>query len=65
MAEEFTRGCYGAHFARRSLDVLRRGVARTGRTRPLGRHRVGWKGYTEGTVRSSEAAVDAVGALDI
>ena len=65
MAEEFTRGCYGAHFAPGTWTSY--GEAWRA---PVGRiHWAGaecspqWNGYMEGAVRSGEAAADAVGAL--
>jgi monoamine oxidase len=65
MAEEFTRGCYGAHFAPGTWTSY--GEAWRA---PIGRlHWAGaecaprWNGYMEGAVRSGEAAADAVAAL--
>ncbi len=65
MAEEFTRGCYGAHFA----PGVWTSYGQAWRA-PIGRiHWAGtecaprWNGYMEGAVRSGEAAADAVGAL--
>jgi monoamine oxidase len=65
MAEEFTRGCYGAHFA----PGVWTSYGEAWRA-PVGRiHWAGtecapqWNGYMEGAVRSGEAAADAVGAL--
>jgi monoamine oxidase len=62
MAEEFTRGCYGAHFAPGTWTSY--GEAWRA---PVGRiHWAGaecapqWNGYMEGAVRSGEAAADAV-----
>jgi len=62
MAEEFTRGCYGAHFAPGTWTSY--GEAWRA---PAGRiHWAGaecaplWNGYMEGAVRSGEAAADAV-----
>ncbi|MCC6270183.1 MAG: flavin monoamine oxidase family protein [Microbacteriaceae bacterium] len=57
MAEEFTRGCYGAHFAPGVWTAY--GAALT---EPIGRirwagaeHASVWNGYMEGAVRSGEA----------
>ena len=65
MAEEFTRGCYGAHFAPGTWTSY--GQAWRA---PIGRlHWAGaecapqWNGYMEGAIRSGEATADAVGAL--
>jgi monoamine oxidase len=65
MAEEFTRGCYGAHFAPGTWTSY--GEAWRA---PAGRiHWAGaecapqWNGYMEGAVRSGEAAADTVAAL--
>ena len=65
MAEEFTRGCYGAHFGPGTWTSY--GEAWRA---PIGRiHWAGaecspkWNGYMEGAVRSGEAAADAVSAL--
>jgi monoamine oxidase len=62
MAEEFTRGCYGAHFA----PGVWTSYGEAWRA-PCGRiHWAGaeyapvWNGYMEGAVRSGEAAADAV-----
>ena len=59
-AEEFTRGCYGAHFA----PGVWTGYGHALRT-PVGRvHWAGaecspvWNGYMEGAVRSGEATAD-------
>jgi monoamine oxidase len=65
MAEEFTRGCYGAHFAPGTWtsygEALR---APTGRIHWAGTECAPqWNGYMEGAVRSGEAAADAVEAL--
>jgi len=64
MAEEFTRGCYGAHFAPGTWTSY--GEAWRA---PAGRiHWAGaecapqWNGYMEGAVRSGEAAADTVAA---
>jgi monoamine oxidase len=64
MAEEFTRGCYGAHFAPGTWTSY--GEAWRA---PIGRlHWAGaeyapqWNGYMEGAVRSGEATADAVSA---
>ena len=65
MAEEFTRGCYGAHFA----PGVWTSYGEAWRE-PAGRvHWAGaecaprWNGYMEGAVRSGEAAAEAVAAL--
>jgi monoamine oxidase len=65
MAEEFTRGCYGAHFA----PGVWTSYGEAWRA-PCGRvHWAGtecapqWNGYMEGAVRSGEAAAEAVAAL--
>ena len=65
MAEEFTRGCYGAHFAPGTWTSY--GQAWRA---PIGRlHWAGaecapqWNGYMEGAIRSGEATANAVGAL--
>jgi monoamine oxidase len=65
MAEEFTRGCYGAHFA----PGVWTSYGEAWRA-PAGRiHWAGaecapqWNGYMEGAVRSGEATADAVAAL--
>ncbi len=66
MAEEFSRGCYGAHFTPGVWtaygDALRE---------PIGRiHWAGaecspvWNGYMEGAVRSGESTANEVAALD-
>ena len=65
MAEEFTRGCYGAHFAPGVWtsygEAWREAVGRV--------HWAGtecspqWNGYMEGAVRSGEAAAAVVAAL--
>jgi monoamine oxidase len=62
MAEEFTRGCYGAHFGPGTWTSY--GQAWRA---PAGRiHWAGaecapqWNGYMEGAVRSGEAAADVV-----
>jgi monoamine oxidase len=64
MAEEFTRGCYGAHFAPGTWTSY--GEAWRA---PAGRiHWAGaecaprWNGYMEGAVRSGEATADTVAA---
>jgi monoamine oxidase len=64
MAEEFTRGCYGAHFA----PGVWTSYGEAWRA-PAGRlHWAGaecapqWNGYMEGAVRSGEAAADAIAA---
>jgi len=65
MAEEFTRGCYGAHFA----PGVWTSYGEAWRA-PAGRiHWAGaecspkWNGYMEGAVRSGEAAAESVAAL--
>jgi monoamine oxidase len=65
MAEEFTRGCYGAHFGPGTWTSY--GEAWRA---PAGRiHWAGaecapqWNGYMEGAVRSGEAVADTVAAL--
>jgi monoamine oxidase len=65
MAEEFTRGCYGAHFAPGTWTSY--GEAWRA---PAGRiHWAGaecaprWNGYMEGAVRSGEAVADTVAGL--
>lgn len=57
MAEEFTRGCYGAHFAPGVWTAYGQAL-----TEPVGRihwagaeHASVWNGYMEGAVRSGEA----------
>lgn len=57
MAEEFTRGCYGAHFAPGVWTAYGPAL-----TEPIGRihwagaeHASVWNGYMEGAVRSGEA----------
>ena len=65
MAEEFTRGCYGAHFAPGAWtsygEALR---APVGRVHWAGtEYAPQWNGYMEGAVRSGEAAADAVEVL--
>jgi monoamine oxidase len=64
MAEEFTRGCYGAHFA----PGVWTSYGEAWRA-PVGRiHWAGaecapvWNGYMEGAVRSGEAAAEAIAA---
>jgi monoamine oxidase len=65
MAEEFTRGCYGAHFAPgvwTSYGEAWRAPA--GRVHWAGaEYAPQWNGYMEGAVRSGEAAAEAVAAL--
>jgi monoamine oxidase len=65
MAEEFTRGCYGAHFAPgvwTSYGEAWR--APTGRVHWAGAECAPeWNGYMEGAVRSGEATADVVAAL--
>jgi monoamine oxidase len=65
MAEEFTRGCYGAHFA----PGVWTSYGEAWRA-PVGRlHWAGaecapqWNGYMEGAIRSGEATAEAVAAL--
>jgi monoamine oxidase len=65
MAEEFTRGCYGAHFAPGTWTSY--GQAWRA---PAGRiHWAGaecsprWNGYMEGAVRSGEATAETVATL--
>jgi monoamine oxidase len=65
MAEEFTRGCYGAHFA----PGVWTSYGEAWRA-PAGRvHWAGaecapeWNGYMEGAVRSGEATAEAIAAL--
>jgi monoamine oxidase len=65
MAEEFTRGCYGAHFAPGVWtsygEAWRAPVGRVywagAECAPV------WNGYMEGAVRSGEAAAEQVAAL--
>jgi monoamine oxidase len=65
MAQEFTRGCYGAHFAPgvwTSYGEAWRAPA--GRIGWAGAECAPeWNGYMEGAVRSGEATADAVAAL--
>ena len=61
-AEEFTRGCYGAHFAPGVWtsygDILREPV---GRLHWAGaEYAVEWNGYMEGAVRSGRTTADEV-----
>ncbi|GAA1034624.1 hypothetical protein GCM10009565_90790 [Amycolatopsis albidoflavus] len=61
-AEEFTRGCYGAHFAPGVWtsygDVLRPPV---GRIHWAGaEYAVEWNGYMEGAVRSGSAVAEEI-----
>jgi monoamine oxidase len=65
MAEEFTRGCYGAHFAPGTWTSYGQALrAPTGRIHWAGTECAPqWNGYMEGAVRSGEAAADAVEAL--
>jgi monoamine oxidase len=64
MAEEFTRGCYGAHFAPgvwTSYGEAWRAPA--GRIHWAGtEYAPHWNGYMEGAVRSGETTADAVAA---
>jgi monoamine oxidase len=62
MAEEFTRGCYGAHFTPGVWSAYGEKLRE-----PVGRiHWAGaecsavWNGYMEGAVRSGEQAADDV-----
>lgn len=64
MAEPFSRGCYGAHFAPGVWTAYGHALRA-----PIGRiHWAGaesspvWNGYMEGAVRSGESAADDVGA---
>jgi len=64
-AEEFTRGCYGAHFApgvwTNYGDILREAV---GRVHWAGaEYALEWNGYMEGAVRSGRATADKVADL--
>jgi monoamine oxidase len=65
MAEEFTRGCYGAHVAPgvwTSYGEAWRAPA--GRIHWAGtEYAPQWNGYMEGAVRSGETTADTVGAL--
>jgi len=65
MAEEFTRGCYGAHFAPgvwTSYGEAWRAPA--GRIHWAGtEYAPQWNGYMEGAVRSGETTADTVSAL--
>jgi len=65
MAEQFTRGCYGAHFAPgvwTSYGEAWR--APTGRVHWAGAECAPeWNGYMEGAVRSGEVTAEAVSAL--
>ena len=63
MAEEFTRGCYGAHFTPGGWtgygEALR---APVGRIHWAGAEASAvWNGYMEGAVRSGEAVAEAIG----
>ncbi|MCU1369435.1 MAG: amine oxidase [Ilumatobacteraceae bacterium] len=65
MAEEFSRGCYGAHFTPGVWTAYGEALRQ-----PVGRiHWAGaecspvWNGYMEGAVRSGEATADDVAAL--
>jgi monoamine oxidase len=64
MAEEFTRGCYGAHFTPGVWTSYGHALRE-----PVGRiHWAGaetaavWNGYMEGAVRTGEAVADRIGA---
>ncbi|MBB3037039.1 flavin monoamine oxidase family protein [Hoyosella altamirensis] len=64
-AEEFTRGCYGAHFAPGVWtsygEVLRKPV---GRLHWAGaEHAIEWNGYMEGAVRSGHRTADEILAV--
>jgi monoamine oxidase len=65
MAEEFTRGCYGAHFAPGTWTSYGEAWrAPAGRIHWAGsEYSPRWNGYMEGAVRSGEAAVEAIAAL--
>ena len=61
-AEEFSRGCYGAHFAPGVWTAFGEALRP-----PVGRihwagaeYAVQWNGYMEGAVRSGEATADEV-----
>lgn len=63
-AEEFTRGCYGAHFGPGTWTAFGPALRE-----PVGRvhwagaeYAVEWSGYMEGAVRSGRATADAVAA---
>lgn len=65
MAEEFSRGCYGAHFTPGAWTSYGHALRE-----PIGRlHWAGaecspvWNGYMEGAVRSGESTADDVAAL--
>ncbi|WP_421121040.1 flavin monoamine oxidase family protein [Aquihabitans daechungensis] len=66
MAEEFSRGCYGAHFTPGVWTAFGEALRE-----PVGRiHWAGaecspvWNGYMEGAVRSGESTADDVAALE-
>src|SRR5258707_6852194 len=67
MAEEFTRGCYGAHFAPGVWTSY--GQAwhpPVGRIRWAGaEYAPEWNGSMEGAIRSGEATAEAVAALSL
>jgi monoamine oxidase len=65
MAEEFTRGCYGAHFAPGVWTSYGQAWhAPIGRVYWAGTECAPqWNGYMEGAVRSGEATAEAVAAL--
>jgi monoamine oxidase len=65
MAEEFTRGCYGAHFAPGVWTSYGQAWrAPVGRVYWAGAECAPqWNGYMEGAVRSGEATAEAVAAL--
>ena len=65
MSEEFSRGCYGAHFTPGVWTAFGHALRE-----PIGRvHWAGaecspvWNGYMEGAVRSGEATADEVARL--
>ncbi len=62
-SEEFTRGCYGAHFAPGVWSSLGPLLQSVGRLHFAGAdHSAVWNGYMEGAVRSGEDAADEVRA---
>ncbi|MGA8680110.1 MAG: flavin monoamine oxidase family protein [Acidimicrobiales bacterium] len=62
MAEEFSRGCYGAHFTPGVWTAFGRALREhVGRIHFAGaEHSAVWNGYMEGAVRSGEAVADDV-----
>ncbi|HXY43535.1 MAG TPA: flavin monoamine oxidase family protein [Acidimicrobiales bacterium] len=62
MAEEFSRGCYGAHFTPGVWTAYGRALREhVGRVHFAGaEHSAVWNGYMEGAVRSGEAVADDV-----